>query len=156
MQRRLTGEQAQEAFGAAIGNALPADRNNGLVIFLQGELGAGKTTLVRGLLRALGWTGPVKSPTYTLLESYELAQRRLYHLDLYRLADPEELEYLGLRDLEANALLLIEWPEAFRKALPPADLVIAIRYADAARELNLSACSPAGEALLDSLADAKT
>ncbi len=114
---------AMERLGADIveGHAAP------LRVHLEGDLGAGKTTLVRGALRALGHRGPVKSPTYTLIEPYEVGGTRLYHLDLYRLSDPGELEYLGLRELLAEpAWVFIEWPEHGRPWLPPADLRLSI------------------------------
>lgn len=136
----LPDEAAQLAFGAALGRALgarPLERPG--LIALHGDLGAGKTTLVRGLLRALGHTGPVRSPTFTLLEPYEHLTPPVWHLDLYRLGDPGELEYLGLADLlVAPALLLIEWPERGAGALPAADLDIHIAHADAGRRLTMT------------------
>jgi tRNA threonylcarbamoyladenosine biosynthesis protein TsaE len=103
---------------------------------------------VRGVLRGLGHTGPVRSPTYTLLEPYEVKSMRLYHLDLYRLGDPEELEYLGLRDLlDGQSVLFVEWPERGKGALPPPDLRVRIAYADESRALELSAAGPRGAAL---------
>lgn len=130
----LDGEAAMEAFGARLAQALPA----GLQIQLQGDLGAGKTTLVRGFLRGLGHAGRVKSPTYTLIEPYELDARLLYHLDLYRLADPEELEFLGIRDLFAPGVTsLIEWPERGAGMLPVPDLLIRIEHLPNGRRLTL-------------------
>lgn len=151
MRLRLEGEAAQDAFGRRIAQHLSPP----CVIDLQGDLGTGKTTLVRGVLRGLGFTGPVRSPTYTLLEPYELWSMRLYHLDLYRLADPEELELLGLRDLmEPESVLLVEWPERGRGILPSPDLIIRIEHAGEARDLVLMGQGPGGEALESFLRDA--
>jgi len=116
------------------------------LIFLVGDLGAGKTTFVRGFLRGLGFEGPVKSPTYTLMELYPLNGFTLYHLDLYRLTDPGELEYLGLREmLEEDALLFVEWPEKGAGWLPGADVAIEIAYRGSGRELRFIAYSENGE-----------
>jgi tRNA threonylcarbamoyladenosine biosynthesis protein TsaE len=129
----LRGESAQEAFG---GRLAAASGNGPLLVYLEGELGAGKTTLVRGFVRGLGHRGAVKSPTYTLVEPYEIDGRQVYHLDLYRVADPDELEYLGLREmLDEDAVLLIEWPERGAGWLPPPDLRIGIRHCAEGREL---------------------
>jgi tRNA threonylcarbamoyladenosine biosynthesis protein TsaE len=117
-------EAAQLAWGAALADALGGV---GGLVCLFGDLGAGKTTLVRGLLRALGHSGPVRSPTYTLIETYDTASVRVHHLDLYRLADAEELEYLGIRDLfDGSSLVLVEWPERGIGVLPEPDLGIRI------------------------------
>lgn len=136
------------AAGRALSDAVRATTGAALVITLQGELGAGKTTLVSGVLGALGIAGPVRSPTYTLIEPYEAAGLRIYHLDLYRLIDAQEVEALGVRDLlDANAVLLIEWPERGEGALPSADLAITISYSSAGaegRELRLVANTAAG------------
>ncbi len=138
-------EPAQEALGARLARACP----DACSIWLQGELGAGKTTLVRGFLRQLGHQGPVKSPTYTLIEPYRLARHECYHLDLYRLGDPEELEYLGLRDLLGEScILLVEWPERGAGWLPEPDLRVSITYAAPGRRLALSAGSPLGDGVL--------
>ncbi len=144
------------SLGHALGWALLAESAQPLVIAIQGELGAGKTTLVSGILNAVGITGPVRSPTYTLIEPYEARGRHFFHLDLYRLADPQEVEALGLRDLlTADAILLVEWPERGTGALPPADLAVSIHYPAAAhddsRQMLLAAQGPAGERLLASL-----
>lgn len=136
---------ATEALGAQLAKALPP----GCVIYLRGELGAGKTTLVRGLLQALGHRGSVKSPTYTLVEPYQVADRRLFHWDLYRLADPEELEFLGLREqIDGEAILLIEWPERGSGELPAADLAITLDYSGEGRSCRLEAYSAIGQAVV--------
>ena len=134
-----------EALGAYLAPALA----DGTVVFLRGELGAGKTTLVRGILRGLGQAGPVKSPTYTLVEPYRLAGRAIYHFDLYRLNDPEELEFLGLRDyLSGSSICLIEWPERGAGVLADADLEIAIERSPDGRVVRMRAHTPRGTAAL--------
>jgi tRNA threonylcarbamoyladenosine biosynthesis protein TsaE len=124
--RRLTAADAAatRAIGARFAAALrAADPAEPLLIGLSGELGAGKTTFVAGLLEALGHAGPVRSPTYALIEPYRLADRDVHHCDLYRLRDPEELVDLGLRDLlTARSVLLVEWPERAGDRLRPPDL----------------------------------
>ncbi len=121
----IPNEKAMMQLGAEIGDQF----SDGGIVLLKGDLGAGKTTLVRGLLRHLGYQGIVKSPTYTLVEPYQLGSRLIYHFDLYRLGDPEELEYIGGRDYwDSNALCLIEWPEKATGYLPPADLELTISY----------------------------
>ena len=142
MRLALADSAATEAAGAALGLALPRDE---AVIYLQGDLGAGKTTLVRGLLHALGHAGRVPSPTYTLVEPYEIGGRRLTHMDLYRIADPEELTYLGVRDLAG--ILLVEWPERGARFLPPADITLRLAVAEPGRVLETQAFTPRGEAL---------
>ena len=148
MRLMLIGEQAQEAFG----QRLAASLESPCVIYLRGELGTGKTCLVRGVLRGLGHSGSVRSPTYTLLEPYDLGALHLFHLDLYRLGDREELEFLGLRDLlEPDSVLFVEWPERGSGVLPAPDLEIRIAYRDDGRMLDLIPHSPVGERLLAAL-----
>jgi tRNA threonylcarbamoyladenosine biosynthesis protein TsaE len=143
---------AMRAIGLGIANGI-RNTNSPLVMSLEGELGAGKTTLVGGLLNALGFSGHARSPTYTLVEPYELAGRSIYHLDLYRLLDPREVEALGLRDLlQPLAVLLIEWPDRGSGALPPFDLAIDIEYAPrSGRQLTLRGNSPGGRTVLESV-----
>ena len=123
------------------------------VVGLEGRLGTGKTTLVRGWLRALGVEGPIRSPTYTLVEPYEIARGHVYHFDLYRLGDPEELEYIGARDyFAADCLCLIEWPARGKGLLPEPDLTITIEFADPGRRVSLASHNATGEYLLDRFA----
>ena len=138
----LSGEDAMTQFGEKISQVT---ESNG-IIFLSGDLGAGKTTLSRGIIRGLGHVGAVKSPTFTLVEPYEIGRNRAYHFDLYRLVDPEELEFLGIRDyFEGEALCLIEWPDLGAGFLPKPDLIITIVPHAEGRALTLSPKSPRGE-----------
>lgn len=136
-------EADQVALGARLGQLVGREG----VIFLEGDLGAGKTTLARGFLQARGHQGKVKSPTYTLIEPYVLASGPCYHLDLYRLLDAEELDYLGLRDiLSESAVVLIEWPERAKLLLPEPDLRIQIahRSSSEGRDIQLLSGSSMG------------
>lgn len=143
--------QDTEALGARLAHARP-QRTDLAVVFLQGELGAGKTTLVRGYLRAAGFTGPVRSPTYTLVELYELSEFTVVHADLYRLRDPMELESLGLRDwAQPGYLWLIEWPERGAGHLPAPDLTLSLKVGAHAHEIDLAAHSPLGKSWLQEL-----
>jgi len=135
----LNSEQQQVDFGERLARLLPETA----VVFLEGELGAGKTTLVRGILRGLGWRGNVKSPTYTIVEPYELDGVNLYHFDLYRLADAEELEYLGLREMLGHGMLFFEWPERGEGFLPQPDCVIRIVHQERGRALSIETADPA-------------
>ena len=146
MQVQLDSEEAQVAFGNALGQVF---QGRGLV-YLEGELGAGKTTLTRGILRAYGHLGAVKSPTYTLVEPYDFGSQRIYHLDLYRLADPEELEYIGGRDLLADdALCIIEWASRGEGWLPPPDLRVVLTVVANGRVASLDASSEHGKQILE-------
>ena len=119
----LNSPEETEAFGSHLFSLLTDQR----LIFLIGDLGAGKTTLVRGVLRAAGHSGAVKSPTFTIVEEYELGDSKIVHFDLYRLTDPEELEWIGIRDyLDQNTLCFIEWPEMGKGFLPEPDVVICL------------------------------
>ncbi|MCG6900080.1 MAG: tRNA (adenosine(37)-N6)-threonylcarbamoyltransferase complex ATPase subunit type 1 TsaE [Gammaproteobacteria bacterium] len=144
MRCELPDADATEQLGARLAESVrPA------VIYLRGDLGAGKTTLVRGLIHALGYTGRVRSPTYTLVEPYACEPCPVFHLDLYRLADPEELEWLGLRDMLGEpALLIVEWPERGSGVLPPADLTVYMEYSGNARLARLVPATEAGKLLL--------
>lgn len=129
----------------------------GMVVHLRGELGAGKTTFARALIRALTPGLRVKSPTYTLVETYALPGFALHHLDLYRLASPEELEYLGVRELASpDDVLLVEWPEKGGDALPRADVELRLAHAGAKRNLDAAASSARGEPVLARLPAAPT
>ena len=144
-KRNLPDQAATEAFG----EQLAAACEGGLLVFLHGQLGAGKTTLVRGFLRARGHSGPVKSPTNTLVEPYTTAQGNVYHLDLYRLADAEELEWIGIRDLfEDESICLVEWPEQGAGILPEPDLHVYLQVEGRGRQLQLQAASSRGERLV--------
>jgi tRNA threonylcarbamoyladenosine biosynthesis protein TsaE len=161
----LPGSEATEALGRALARSLPSawaaddalaadgvELPMGMVVYLQGELGAGKTTCVRALLRALGVAGLVRSPTYTLVETYPLGKLTCVHVDLYRLQSLTEVDELGLRDvLGPGCLLLVEWPEKGNQALPPADLDIGLHYAGEARRAGLRGRSSSGAAWLENL-----
>lgn len=142
----LPDEAATLALGAKLTSSLFAA--GGGVVYLYGDLGAGKTTLARGLLRAAGAQGTLRSPTYTLMEPYTVANQRLLHLDLYRLVDPEEVEYLGLRDYPPDSTLwLVEWPERGLGHLPPPTLVVRLLHDGAARVAELE--WPSGQPIFD-------
>ena len=138
---RLENEDATVSMGKVIAQSL----SPGMTIFLHGDLGAGKTTISRGIIQGLGHEGRVKSPTYTLVEPYELADVTAYHFDLYRLADPEELEFMGFRDyFNDKAVCLIEWPEKGQDFLPQADLELYLTYVGEQREIRFKPLSNLG------------
>lgn len=131
--------EVAQAFASTIGQ--------GGVVFLDGDLGVGKTTFARALIAALGVGERIKSPTYSLVESYQAGDLRAHHLDLYRIADVEELEWLGLADLlQGNMLMLVEWPQRALAALPAPDLVLCLRHAGEVRDLDLKSASKRGDA----------
>lgn len=147
-ESRVAGEARQEALGGALAALLDPP----CIIYLTGELGAGKTTLARGVLRGFGHSGRVKSPTYTLMEPYELPGRQCYHLDLYRVADPDELLFLGIEDLmRPDAVLLVEWPERGQGVLPAPDLTIEIAHQGGQRRVIFRAGSKKGVQIINNL-----
>jgi tRNA threonylcarbamoyladenosine biosynthesis protein TsaE len=144
-ERLLPDAAATEAFGERLAACL----TGGALVFLNGDLGAGKTTLVRGVLHGLGHTGRVKSPTYTLIEPYTIDARDVYHLDLYRLADAGELEWIGVRDLVGGeALCLIEWPQRGHGFLPQPDLDVELEVQSRGRQIRVRAGSESGRRIL--------
>jgi tRNA threonylcarbamoyladenosine biosynthesis protein TsaE len=144
----LPDEQATAAFAAHLAAALAP----GMVIYLRGDLGAGKTTLVRALLNSLGYHGRVKSPTYTLLEQYEVAGFQLRHFDLYRFRDATEWETAGFNDeFDGSNICLVEWPEQAAALLPPADLEINFEILTEGRNISLNAHTDTGRKCLNSL-----
>ncbi len=148
VQVEVGSADAMETLGAKLARAV----SGGLVVYLVGELGVGKTTLVRGILRGMGFAGAVKSPTFTLVECYPVAGVVVYHLDLYRLEDADELEAIGIRDyVDGENVLLIEWPERGVGGLPDADSRISISYRDARRRVAVDCRSPLGEKLCAAL-----
>ncbi len=143
---------ADEAETVKTGTQLAEVIKPPLILFLEGDLGAGKTTFSRGLIQSLGHPGAVKSPTYTLVEPYELGTLKVFHFDLYRLRDPEELEFTGFRDCFSNdSLCIVEWPDRGQGWLPRADMHIEIQYTDTGRKLVMEAGTESGEALLKQL-----
>ncbi len=137
-----------------LGGQLARPWGSGGIVYLDGPLGAGKTTLVRGVLKGLGFDGRVKSPSYGLVETYELAGLTVHHLDLYRLGHPEELAYLGLEDLlDEPFLLLVEWPERGRGWLPAADWKVRIDHRDTARLVTLTQPSASADNQLEAPPD---
>jgi tRNA threonylcarbamoyladenosine biosynthesis protein TsaE len=151
----LTTFLPDEGATLALGRALAPALEPGLVVYLEGDLGAGKTTLVRGILRGLGYEGAVKSPTYTLVELYSLSRLDLHHFDFYRFHDPREWIDAGFREsFNGRIVSLIEWPRKAAGLLPPADVEIALEPGGTGRSASLRCGSPAGERVLTRLKDA--
>lgn len=141
----LTDEEATLSFGNLVGEVCSGVG----CIYLKGELGTGKTTLSRAIVRHFGYKGAVKSPTFTLVEPYELGSFRIYHFDLYRLADPAELEFLGVDEyFSQDSLCLVEWPEKGVGYLPPPDLIIELQVHNRGRKMKLSQCSEMGKLMV--------
>ena len=144
----LSNEQDTLDFGLRLAKACDTP----CIIFLEGDLGAGKTTLTRGFIQARGYKGAIKSPTYTLVETYQLDQQLLFHFDLYRLQDPSELEFIGIEDYFMQpGIFLIEWPERGIGVLPPPDLTCYIQHRDQGRRLQMSAKTECGKKILERL-----
>ena len=147
----LDGEQAMVNYGHVLATAI-AQANAPLLILLNGDLGAGKTTISRGILQGLGYSGAVKSPTYTLVEPYDLQIGKVFHFDLYRLIDPEELEHIGFSDYLSQAnLCIIEWPENGGSYIPQADIKIDISQYESGRKLTLTSNTDVGVQCLNQL-----
>ena len=139
----------EEADTLALGAALAPHLEPGMAVYLSGELGAGKTTLARGILRGLGWKGRVKSPSFALVEPYEVSRLYLYHFDFYRFTDPQELGDSGFREyFRPDSVCLVEWPEKAAGMLPVADLTIRIEAARSGREAEIQAGTEAGKRCL--------
>ncbi|MBQ13724.1 MAG: tRNA (adenosine(37)-N6)-threonylcarbamoyltransferase complex ATPase subunit type 1 TsaE [Gammaproteobacteria bacterium] len=168
-QQFLADEDATVSYGKLLANAtfstsdgpyhgdtVPGRPTSGGIIHLSGELGAGKTTLTRGIMRGYNYTGPVKSPTYTMVEPYEFDSCHIYHFDLYRLAEPEEVLYLGIEDyFRPENLCIVEWPEKGIPVIPAADLTIELVIKGSGRTVNCSANSPLGEQILASILNSR-
>jgi len=142
VERILPDPDATEAFGRRLATLIPEE---GLAVALSGPLGAGKSSLARALLRGLGVTGPVPSPTYTLVEPYLVHGREAYHVDLYRLGEPGELDMLGLADIVKGAVLLVEWPECDTGHRLRFDLTLYLTHHDKGRGLRIEPHTPRGE-----------
>ena len=149
----LVDESATCALASRAARVMPA-ANAPLILYLEGELGVGKTSFARALLTALGETGPVRSPSYGLIAEYEPPSGRVVHLDLYRLQNPDELEQLGLRDyLDDSRLWLVEWPDRVERGLPAPDARLQLTVKDGGRQLNWHAVSGRGQEWLRSLTE---
>ena len=152
IRSRVKIELENEAETKEIGAKVASCLKGGEIIYLKGELGTGKTTLVRGALNGFGHTGNVKSPTFTIVEPYSIDDHVIYHFDLYRLDDPEELESLGIRDYcDGQSICFFEWPEKGGDFLPDADILISLSYQNEGRALEISAFSEIGDSIIGNL-----
>jgi tRNA threonylcarbamoyladenosine biosynthesis protein TsaE len=149
VKRSLPDEQATIVLAEQVYAALP-DNLVGWTVLLRGELGAGKSTFARAFIKAAGHQGAVPSPTYTLVEPYKLASGKLYHIDLYRVSDEEELRYLGWNELD-DGFRLVEWPERVPGLTDAADLLLDLEYAGSSRLANLTALSERGSTLIQKI-----
>lgn len=148
-EKNVYGEESMESLGASLANAL----KGGAVVYLEGDLGMGKTTIVRGILRGLGYEGPVKSPTYTIVEPYDFVGLEVFHFDLYRVTNAEELEYMGIRDyFSAAGLCLIEWAEMGAGVLPEADVVVSLALLPQGRKVSITSNTERGNSALGLIA----
>ena len=150
MTKYLPDDAATGAFATDLATALP-ESTGGLTLLLRGELGAGKSTFARALIRALGHTGPVPSPTYTLVEPYEVPAGAIYHIDLYRVSDEEELRFLGWTELD-EGLRIVEWPDRAPGIAAEADLLLTLDYRGSGRQADLEGLSAAGTEILTRMA----
>jgi len=147
VKQHLENEEATLSLARTFANNLVP----GMVIYLRGDLGAGKTTFSRGLIQGLGHDGAVKSPTYTLVETYRLLNNVVHHFDLYRLADPEELEYMGIRDyFDGSSIAIVEWPSRGEGVVAPADIEIEISHLIEGRDIVITGTTARGESWLAS------
>ncbi len=147
---------ADETETVNVGQRLGERLRGGIIIYLEGTLGAGKTTFCRGIMRAFHYSGPVKSPTYTLVEPYFLGDGTVYHFDLYRLGCPEELEFMGIRDyFQSESICMVEWPAKGDGFLPAADLIVKVTPEGKGRRLTITGNSARGEAVLAKLDNAE-
>ncbi len=145
MIRQVNSPEEMQTLAAQLAACI----EEGAIIFLSGDLGAGKTTFVRGFLRQLGYQGKVKSPTYALLEPYEFASHQVFHFDFYRIQDPDELGQMGMHEyFFPTTICLVEWPENALAALPTPDLQCDIEFAETGRLVKIKACTPRGTAIL--------
>ena len=146
---RLEAELPDDESTVSFGKAAAAASRPGAVFYLEGPLGAGKTTFARGFLLGLGHTGPVKSATYTLVEPYTAGSLSIYHFDLYRVSDPEELELMGIRDyFDGSSVCLVEWPDRGDGLISPPDVTVRISYSGSARKAEAESSTPLGDQII--------